>query len=132
MDAKSEEWYSTAKPGDTVARGPRWPLGNMMDGGLGGLGKVIGINKSEMTVMVQWDVTGQQDKFKMGAVAGLPAYSVENSAPASVDDLLVRALFLTDLLCCCRFDALCLLLSSSRYQGIGKMNSTVQFVGTGS
>ena len=36
--------------GDYVARGPRWPLGDMSDGGPGGVGIVKKLDKSEMKV----------------------------------------------------------------------------------
>lgn len=50
MDAVPGLWYSPPKVGDTVARGPRWPLGNMTDGGSGGLGTVVQLMQSDMTV----------------------------------------------------------------------------------
>lgn len=50
MDAKPGAWYSPPKVGDTVARGPKWPRGDMSDGGPGGLGTVTELTKSNMTV----------------------------------------------------------------------------------
>ena len=50
MDAAPGLWYSPAKVGDFVARGPRWPLGNMTDGGPGGLGTITELAQSDMTV----------------------------------------------------------------------------------
>lgn len=64
-----------------------------MDGGPGGLGTIVSVLKSEMTVTVQWDVTGEQGKYKMGAVAETPTVGEDESAPASVDDLLVSFCF---------------------------------------
>lgn len=90
LDAKPGAWYSPAKVGDTVARGPKWPRGNMSDGGPGGLGTVMELTKSDMTAKVQWDITGFQGAYKMGAMSEFPHGGDEDSAtPASVDDLLV-------------------------------------------
>lgn len=89
MDAEASQWFTPPKAGDIVARGPKWPLGNMMDGGPGGLGTIVSVMKSGMTVTVRWDVTGEQGKYKMGAVADTPILGDVESAPASVDDLLV-------------------------------------------
>lgn len=49
-DAEPSLWYSPAKIGDFVARGPHWPLGSMVDGGPGGLGKVTNLSKEDMKV----------------------------------------------------------------------------------
>lgn len=88
LDAKAGLWFSPAKAGDRVARGPKWPLGNMTDGGPGGVGRVVSVMKSEMTATVKWFLTGEEGKYKMGAVADAPIND-NDSAPASVDDLLV-------------------------------------------
>ena len=50
LDAKPGAWYSPPKVGDTVARGPKWPRGDMSDGGPGGLGTVMELTTSSMTV----------------------------------------------------------------------------------
>ena len=50
MDTTAGGWYSPAKVGDFVARGPRWPLGNMTDGGPGGLGVITELDQADMTV----------------------------------------------------------------------------------
>ena len=90
LDAKPGAWYSPAKVGDTVARGPKWPRGDMSDGGPGGLGTVTELIKSNMTAKVQWVITGFQGTYKMGAMSEFPHdVDGESVAPASVDDLLV-------------------------------------------
>eukprot|EP00752_Nemacystus_decipiens_P002251 g2132.t2 len=90
LDAAPGAWYSPPKVGDTVARGPKWPLGDMSDGGPGGLGTVTELTKSNMTAKVQWSITGFQGTYKMGAMSEIPHDADDDSAaPASVDDLLV-------------------------------------------
>ncbi|CAM9143892.1 unnamed protein product [Scytosiphon promiscuus] len=89
VDAKPGAWYSPPSAGDTVARGPRWPRGDMSDGGPGGLGTVIELTKSNSTAKVQWDITGRQGTYKMGSMAEFPHSANDESAPASVEDLLV-------------------------------------------
>lgn len=42
---------------------------------------------------VQWDITGFEGTYKMGAMAEVPNNGDDQSAPASVDDLLVRFLY---------------------------------------
>lgn len=44
------KWFTSVEVGDYVARGPRWPLGDMSDGGPGGLGIVEQVDSSEMKV----------------------------------------------------------------------------------
>ncbi|CAN0501201.1 unnamed protein product, partial [Ectocarpus sp. 12 AP-2014] len=89
MDAKPGAWYSPPKVGDTVARGPKWPRGDMSDGGPGGLGTVTELTKSNMTARVEWDITGFNGTYKMGSMAEFPRNAEDDTAPASVDDLLV-------------------------------------------
>ncbi|CAM9280265.1 unnamed protein product, partial [Ectocarpus sp. 13 AM-2016] len=89
MDAKPGAWYSPPKVGDTVARGPKWPRGDMSDGVPGGLGTVTELTKSNMTARVEWDITGFNGTYKMGSMAEFPQNAEDDTAPASVDDLLV-------------------------------------------
>ncbi|CAN0181713.1 unnamed protein product [Pylaiella littoralis] len=88
LDTKPGAWYTPATVGDTVARGPKWQRGDMSDGGPGGLGTVMELTQSSMTAKVQWDITGFEGTYKMGAMAEDPTNSDEQS-PAAVDDLLV-------------------------------------------
>lgn len=50
MDDSPPKWFTSVEVGDYVARGPRWPLGDMSDGGPGGLGIVEQVDSSEMKV----------------------------------------------------------------------------------
>lgn len=50
LDTKPGAWYTPATVGDTVARGPKWQRGDMSDGGPGGLGTVMELTQSSMTV----------------------------------------------------------------------------------
>lgn len=51
MDANPGVWYTPAKVGEIVARGPRWRLGDMTDGGLNGLGTVLELMMRDMKVL---------------------------------------------------------------------------------
>ena len=67
MDATPGLWYSPAKVGDFVARGPWWPLGNVTDGGPGGLGTITELAKSDNTV--SGEVKGKRCRGVAGSVA---------------------------------------------------------------